>query len=310
MHLTASHCTFLTTDKLLLPGLLYAPKKPTSEIMIWLHGMGDSGVFYSPKRITALAAELNKRNVAVFAFNNRGAHNSKQLKRYDPELDEHEQRYQAGTHYELIEDCVHDINGAVSFLKEQGYDKLYLAGHSTGANKVCVYDALTDRNPFSKYVLAGPGDDIGLTYTDLGDKKFRQALDYAKKQVSAKKPLKVMPKYSGMYPFSAQSAADILDPDGHYNTFPFYEEVNEKLGSKSLFREYRNIHKPMLVVAGSEDEATATAGSAVRALQILEKYTNKQVLKQSAFQLVQGADHSFHGHEEEFAEKVASWLTK
>ncbi len=306
----ATHHTFPTTDNIELPGLLYAPQSVTTEIVLWLHGMGDSGVFYSPKRITALASELIKRNVALFAFNNRGAHNSKMLRKAEPEPDKDSQPYQAGTHYELIEDCVSDIDGAVLFLKQLGYRTFHLAGHSTGANKICVYDDLTTNNPFTRYVLAGPGDDIGLTFSDLGPLRFQRALDYAKKQVLAGNLMKIMPKYTGMNPFSAQSAADILDPDGHYNSFPFYEAVHGKLGTKTLFKEYRNITKPMLIIAGNEDEASASAGSTEQALEMLKRNTNDKIIAQTDFQLVPDADHSFHGAENVFAEKVAAWLTK
>lgn len=310
MHISATHHTFLATDSVVLPGLLYEPKAPSNEIVIWLHGMGDSGVFYSPKRITALARELTQRGVSLFAFNNRGAHNSKTLRKDNPELDKKDQRYQAGTYFELIKDCVADINGAVAFLKEQGYTSFHLAGHSTGANKICVYDDLSTDNPFSRYVLAGPGDDVGLMYESLGKKTFRKALDYANQKIRSGRPLHVMPQYTGMHPFSAQSAADILDPNGSYNTFPYYESVHGKLGGKKFFREYQKINKPMLVIAGSEDEAAATAGGAKEALALLKSNTNQAILAESDFQIVADTDHSFHGSEDAFAEKVALWLTK
>ena len=50
--------SLLSSDKLKLPGLLYEPDKPTKKAAIWLHGMGDSGVFYNPERINALGKAL------------------------------------------------------------------------------------------------------------------------------------------------------------------------------------------------------------------------------------------------------------
>jgi pimeloyl-ACP methyl ester carboxylesterase len=269
--------------------------------------MGDSGVFYKPKLISALAESLMKRGIALLAFNNRGAHNSKMLYRDITGLPKPEQRYQAGTHYELITDCVKDIDGAVSYLQSRDYGTFYLAGHSTGANKICVYDDLAKSNLFAKYVLAGPGDDVGLNYIDLGHKKFNIALTYAQSAVKIGQPLKVMPIYSGMHPFSAQSAFDILNPDGSYNSFPYYEAVHGKLGQKTLFKEFRGIVKPTLVIAGSLDEATASAGGATQALEFIKVHTNKKADK-SDFQLVPEADHSFHDYEAEFGERVATWL--
>jgi hypothetical protein len=94
---------FLSTDKLWLPYVLYKPQKHTEKVLVWLHGMGDSAVFYSPARINALAESLAMQNIALFAFNNRGAHNAKSLKQQGSgETPEEDGRYQGGTHYELL----------------------------------------------------------------------------------------------------------------------------------------------------------------------------------------------------------------
>lgn len=305
-----THISFLATDTVALPGLMYEPETTTKSVAIWLHGMGDSGVFYSPKRVTALAEQLTKRGVALLAFNNRGAHNSKVLYKNEPNIPKREQRFQAGTYYELISECVFDIDGAVAFLRRQGYDNFFLAGHSTGANKICVYDAAQTTKVFTKYVLAGPGDDVGLNYLHLGEKKFLTALSYSREAVKSGKPLKVMPLYSGMHPFSAQSTFDILNPNGDYNTFPYYEATHEPLGRKPLFEEYRDIQTPMLVVAGEHDEAMSSAGGASQALDLLKDQTHSDSRSVSAFQIVPGSDHSFTDHEDEFAARMATWLTQ
>jgi pimeloyl-ACP methyl ester carboxylesterase len=272
--------------------------------------MGDSGVFYKPKLISALAQSLTDQGISLLAFNNRGAHNSKILYRDVEGLTKAEQRYQAGTHYELIVDCLKDISGATEYLQSEGYKKLYLGGHSTGANKVCVYDSLTESNPFTKYVLAGPGDDTGLNYMALGKKKFKLALEHARLAISNGKPLKVMPAYTGMNPFSAQSADDILDPNGSYNSFPFYEAVNGPLGDKVLFKEFQSIKTPMLIIAGSQDGASASAGSTESALNILKANMASKILNRSDIQLITGSNHTFDGYENEFAERVTSWLSQ
>jgi alpha-beta hydrolase superfamily lysophospholipase len=300
--------SFVATDGVKLPGLLYAPDKPTRKIALWLHGM-NSSIFYSPTWINALGQNLTKRGISLFAFNNRGAYDAKRLRLVDDApAEEEDGRFQGGTHYELIADCVHDIDGAVELVREAGYSEFYLLGHSTGANKICAYDARTKSNPFSKYVLAGPGDDIGLAFVELGATRFWKALDYAAKKVSGGNPLQVMPKYSGMYPFSAQSAWDILNPDGAYNTFPFYEASKERLGSKPLFAEYRAIKTPTLVIIGEQDEYMTTAGGSAGALDILMSQTSNTMLKNNDFMLVPFADHSFHTAEDTFAEKVGDWL--
>jgi pimeloyl-ACP methyl ester carboxylesterase len=270
--------------------------------------MGDNGIFYSPQRINALGNSLTAKNIALLAFNNRGAHDSKKLRIDDETLPEDKRDYQGGTYFEKIADCVQDIDGAVTFLQEQGFSTLYLLGHSTGANKICAYHARVKDNPFSKYVLAGPGDDSGLYYAEFGDKKFWAAIKQARQLIAENKPLHIMPLSSGMHPFSAQAAFDILDPDGAYNTFPYYEATTKRVGRKPLFEEYRTIDRPTLVAFGEQDEYTTTAGGSAGACTILKKHLPPNVRANSAFSLIKDTDHSFHGSEVVFAETVASWL--
>jgi pimeloyl-ACP methyl ester carboxylesterase len=117
-----------------------------------------------------------------------------------------------------------------------------------------------------------------------------------------------MPKYTGMHPFSAQSAWDILNPDGAYNTFPLYEAARERLGKKPLFKEYRQLDRPTLVIFGDQDEYTAHVGGADAALKLFMKHTGNNQLKHTDFTLVTDADHSFNGHQADFAKKTADWL--
>lgn len=303
---------FQSTDKLLLPGLFYQPlNHQTTRAAVWLHGMGDTGVFYNPPRINALGKTLTSRNISLLAFNNRGAYNKKTLKINDESLTEENRIYQAGTHYELIADSTKDINGAVNFLRTRGYSTLYLIGHSTGANKVCVYHTREVQTEFTKYVLAGPGDDVGLFYDKLGDKKFHLALKYAKQCITQNHPWKIMPKYTGMYPFSAQSANEILDANGTYNTFPFLEATTTRLGKKTLFAELRKIDIPTLCIFGELDEYAYTAGGTKTALKLMEQAMigSRQTTKgKHSFQIVQGADHGFKGYEQQFATQVTAWL--
>lgn len=301
--------SFEATDKIVLPGLLYAPTKPTYKVTIWLHGMGDNAVFYKPNLINALAKAHCEQGIAFFAFNNRGAHNRKRLKIADETLPEDDRSYLGGTYYELIEDAPKDIDGAVQMLTSRGYKEFYLAGHSTGANKICAYDAQAANNPFSRYILAGPGDDTGLFFNSLGSKKYWKALKHAAGLLK-EKPLHIMPKYTGMHPFSAQSAWDILNPDGAYNTFPYYEFTTERLGSKPLFKEYKNITTPTLVIMGEEDEYMDQAGGAVKVLDIFLHHTSSKMIKKHDFELVKKADHSYKGQEAVCAQQIVEWIAQ
>lgn len=299
--------SLLSSDGIELPGLLFKPETDTKKVAVWLHGMGDNAVFYKPEAINILARALTGKGIALLAFNNRGAHSAKNLKFADETLPEEDRRFRGGMYYELIADCVKDIDGAADFLKGEGFSTFYLIGLSTGANKICAYHSRTKRNPFSRYVLAGPGDDTGLMFMDLGAKKFWEALRYAAGSIKTD-PFKTMPKYTGMYPFSVQSAWDILDPDGAYNTFPFYEAVHERIGKKPLFEEYRKIDRPTLIIIGGQDEYAERFGGAAKVMKLFMERTSNAMLKKIDFITVPGSDHAFGGHESDFAGQVADWL--
>ena len=299
--------SLLSSDNIELPGLLYRPDQDTRKVAVWLHGIGDNAVFYKPREINSLAAGLAKQGIALLAFNNRGAHSKKNLKFADESLPEEDRRFKGGMYYELIAECVHDIDGAAAFLQEQGFRDLYLVGLSTGANKICAYHVRAKRNPFSKYVLAGPGDDTGLMFMELGEKRFWAALNYAARFLKTD-PLKTMPKYTGMHPYSVRSAWDVLNPDGAYNTFPYYEAVRERIGKKPLFEEYRQLDRPTLVIFGAEDEYTEHIGGTAKARELLMAQTSNAMLKQTDFILVPETNHAFDGAQDVFAKRVAEWL--
>ncbi len=302
--------TVLSSDKLELPAALFTPTKKTNKVAIFLHGNGDSGVFYKTKMINELGQKLASDGIAFLALNNRGARYKKKLIVSGSGDPGKEDTVLGGACYELIEDCVKDIDGAILTLENRGFNEFYLIGFSTGANKICVYDNLSKKNKVSKYIHAGPGDDSGLFYNEIGDKHFWKSLEYSRKMIDNGNPLKVMPKYTGMHPFSAQSAFDILEPNGAYNTFPYFEATTMRLGNKKLFNEYASIEKPMLVVFGEFDEFTYTGGGSESALEILRQKTNKKIKDKSEYIIIKNTDHSFNGKEGELADTIADWLKK
>jgi len=295
---------FESTDNLFLPGLLFEPSKKTKRVAINLHGNGNSSVFYSFNRTNILARELNKQRIAFLAFNNRGANYIKKLK-----MDKNggEEEIKLGTAYELIKDCIRDVDGAIKFLEELGYREFYLIGYSTGANKICVYNFYKPMNKVSKYVLLGGGDDTGIFHNLVGGtKKFKKYLEQAKEQIDGGNGRKLIPKYIADYIISYQSFYDTCNPDGDYNIFPFNECINNlKLSKKPMFKEYKTIKKPTLVVYGENDEYCF--GDVRRMVDILKKEApNKKLFD---FRIIEGADHGFDGCEEELSQIVAEWLS-
>jgi pimeloyl-ACP methyl ester carboxylesterase len=289
---------FKTKDGLTLPGLLYRGKKDKA-VVIYLHGNGSTSVFYDEENHQPLVSALAKKNISILYFNNRGAHI---IKRLTVRRGKKEERERFGMAYEKIKECVFDIDGAIAFLKKQGYKTFYLAGASTGANKICVYNYYKPKNNIKKYILLCGGDDTGIYYDVLGKKTFWKLLKEAKKKIKAKHGEEIIKEILPDLIFSYKGFYDIANPDGDYNCFPYYEMFRKvELSTRSLFRYFTSIKKPSLVVYGDHDEFVW--GDVSRAVAVLKGYR-----PEFDYRIIEGADHRFSNHGRELAKIIAEWL--
>lgn len=208
--------------------------------------------------------------------------------------------------YEKIEDCVYDIDGVVEYLKDLGYERFFLMGKSTGANKICVYHDLLQKQgrttPFAGYILLSGGDDVGLWYEDMGDELFHEVLSNAmKSRAENRGEDRPTVRRCFLEDFSYQSAADILDPDGPYNCFPFFEVFHKRLGTKELFREFATLNISTLVIYGEQDEYVRFPMDDVIA--VLKTHNSN-----ANYKTIAGANHSFDGYEKILAMMILSWI--
>lgn len=295
---------FETTDHIFLPGLLYKPDKKTKNVAIYLHGNGSSSIFYAVDRMNAIASKLNKQSIAFFPFNNRGAHFIKSLTQ---KKNDEEEKVIMGMTYELVSECIHDIDGAIHFLKSQGYTTFYLIGHSTGATKIVLYHYLKPDNEVSKFILLAGGDDVGIYFRELGEKKFNAALHKSKVMIDKGQGRRLVTKSIAPFPISYQSLYDTLNPNGDYNVFPFYEYFNKlHLSTKPLFHAYKSINKKTLVIYGSDDEYCEN--KVKEYIELLKIQAQNRHL--FTFETIDQADHSFSGKETELAQTISDWLAK
>lgn len=289
---------FSTSDGLMLPGLFYEAKN-TDKAIINLHGNGSSSVFYNQAYKQELADIFVNNNISFLNFNNRGAHF---IKSFTIRKNDTEERKRFGMSYEKIKDCIFDIDAAILFLEKKGYKEFYLIGHSTGANKICVYDYYKPDTIISKYILVGGGDDTGIYYDILGENKFWMLLEKSKEKIKKGKGDDIIKSLLPDNIFSYNSFYDIANPDGDYNCFPFLEVIRKiKLSKKPLFRYYKAIQKSTLVVYGENDEYAW--GEVPRVVEILKKQK-----PEFTYKIIPGADHGLSEHKIELGEIVTKWL--
>lgn len=313
MNYSTRHTRFTTTDGWKLAGLLFEPTTASligqdgsignlNRVAIFLHGNGNASVFESVEKTHAYADALAKEGIAFFTFNNRGAGMIRKLKRETPDGEEEKR---GGTAYELIEDCVADIDGALSFLKQEGYTTFYLIGESTGANKIVVYEHLKPQNDIDKSVLVCGGDDTGIYYDMLGVDRFHELLKRAEQAIAEGEGDVLVPSEElngGL--MSWQSLHDTIDPDGLYNIFPYNDAMNGlHLSRKPLFLEFSAIRKPLLAIYGEKDEFCY--GRIPEVVALLRKNTSSTDFSSL---IIPGADHGFTGKLAELSQAVAGWL--
>lgn len=289
---------FKTEDGLTLPGILYEVKN-SKKVAIFLHGNGSSSIFYDQNDNLDLPNELNKKGISLFKFNNRGAHIIKKL---NVNAGDEIERKKYGCAYEIIKECVQDIDGAVKHLQGLGYNEFYLIGASTGANKICVYNNYKPKNIFSKYILLCGGDDAGIYHQILGKTKFFKFLSKSKEMIKKRKGEEFMKELLPDEIFSYKAFYDIANPDGDYNCFPFSEVIkNIKLSTKPLFRYFQTIKTPSLIIYGENDEYAW--GEVSKIIDILKSYQPN-----FSYKMIKDADHGFTGKKKELAKTITDWI--
>jgi len=270
---------FEAADGVMLAGLLYEARRSTNAIA-WLHGMG--GSVFESKRTNELARAFTARGFAFFPFNNRGA--------------------RGGMAHEQIRDCVPDIDGAIRELRRRGYTDITLAGHSTGANKIAVYDHYQPRNRAKRYVFLAGGDDTGLLYSSLGSRRFHAALAKARTMIHERRGDEIVPRAISPMMLSWRSFYDMANPNGDYNVFPFLEATRgPRLSRRPLFRHLRAIRKPSLYVLGDRDEF---CGEVSAAAALLARHASAK----AEIVVMRDADHGFSDHEAELGELIVRWI--
>jgi pimeloyl-ACP methyl ester carboxylesterase len=257
---------FEATDGMSLSGALFEPnvgRASARPALLWLHGM--AGSIFESRRTNLLAAELLAHGIAFFPFNNRGA---QVVRRAGDRL--------GGAAFERIRDCVADIDGAVRELRRRGYRQLHLAGHSTGANKIAVYDRLKPRNHIKRYVLVAGGDDTALVY----DKRL---LIRARQMIRARRGHELMRDRL----MSWRAYYDMANPRGDYNVFA------------PPWRQIKRIRKPSLYIYGDSDEYAPDVAALA-----------ENVGPDAEIVVLEETDHGFINRESEVGRLIGEWLLR
>ena len=282
---------FHTIDGIEENGLLY--DNNNKEVVISIHGM-TSNCF---KKRNVIIADKVKEKLDYYTFNTRGSEIAKNIvKKKDGKII----KEFGGTAFEDVLEGEYDIYGAIDKLVEMGYTSIYLQGHSLGCTKIVyTYNKMLENNDKRLQYIKGI---ILLSLVDipsalkffLGDKYdyyVKMALDKEKDG----KELEIMPPDSFIHPMSVKSFLRYAFYNKEIDFINIEKDPNLVTLNKikiPLFMRWGNINELILEDAKTYSERVNKAIN----------NPNKDI------SYIDGADHSYHGREEELANQIANFL--
>ncbi|TAN37093.1 MAG: alpha/beta fold hydrolase [Verrucomicrobia bacterium] len=240
-----------------------------ATLVLIIHGMG--GNFYRSQLKKEWLWQAAGYGFDVLTFNNRGSDRA--------------------VAFERFENCVADIDAALAVGRRLGYRRFVLLGHSTGCQKIALYQARRQHPAVRALVLAAPADDLAICRRDLGP-RYNYWLKHARKLVTQGKGDTLLPMLYEK--FSARRFLSIADPRS---------VEAQLLNYAGQLRHFRRVRCPVLAFLGTREEFACRP--VVEMGEILRQKTRASIFE---FFTVTGGDHGFHGHEAATVRRAYRWL--
>lgn len=278
----------VTPKKFILNGLWFGPKKPKRAI-IWLHGLTSSA--FSKLDIVE---KLTDRQTAVMTFNNRGHSNVARIARTSGK-----NTLIGGGAFEKFEDCVDDIQGAVSTARRQGAREIYLVGHSTGCQKA-AYWAYKKGSGIRGIVHLAPMSDYAGAVKKYGMARLASLVRSARvMQKKGRTKQFVHAKFWEDEPNTPQRFISLYTSDSvEQSIFSYFDETKPS-------RIFRAIKTPQLVLFAEHDEYADRPVEKMFAW--FAKNTGSTYFRAG---IVPNVGHSFRGGEKRAAHLIAKWISR
>lgn len=146
---------FTASDDVELQGWL---NNEASDIaVVHIHGMSGNG--YENYFLDNLRAMYAKHDISLFTIDSRGRGIISDFRQGDSWK-------HAGSCFEIFEESVHDIHGAIDYLKSLGKTRFILQGHSLGCTKVVNFILNENVDGIEKGMLLAPTDMTGWANTE------------------------------------------------------------------------------------------------------------------------------------------------
>ena len=182
----------------------------------------------------------------------------------------------------------------VAFVRQRGYRRVFLAGHSTGANKVLYYGARVRDRRVGGIILVGPVSDVAAEAKRLGTRELRRRVAGAER-IAARDPQALVPRAWGFW--SAHRYISLYRPGEDEDVFPYYRP-------NARWTAFRSVRLPLAAILGTRDEYLDRP-----AREVIEAFRRNAVRARSfTGVVVPRARHGFQGHERELADLVVRWI--
>ena len=288
---------FKATDNVKLSGLLYKSNKETKKILISVHGMATNCL----KHRDEVIAEKLTKNIDMLAFNNRGHDLTSYIKK---ERDGKKQKMLAGTSYEEISECYNDILGSINYCIENGYEEIYIMGHSLGCTKtIYTYNKLIQEN--NKEILDKIKGVLLLSLVDIPkalqiylNDNFPAMVTYAKNMRKEGLDNLLMPEKSFIHPISVKTFLRYAINNEDINFARYSDDTYN-------FEEINNIKCPLFMRWGNNNEMILQ-----KADDLCTVLKNKIKNEKLDIGYIDGANHSYTGKEEILANQITEFIDK
>lgn len=275
-----------TSDGVDLAGVVIEARGRKRAAMVWIHGLTSS--FDRGQRLMGLmSAACRRQGIGYFKFNTRGHHLSSWG---------HKAGTFSGSSHERFRDCIKDIRAVIALARRRGYDRIILAGHSTGAQKALFYAVSTRDRRVRALLLAGPASDIAGELKHVTTRTLLSRVALATKQ-ARHHPNDFVPASWG--PWTYQRYVSLFTPGSVEETFPYH-----RLGGRWTY--LRRNRLPLVMISGERDEYLD------RPANELMSYFRSRAIGTKRFTgiVIPGAGHGFQQHEARFVAAVSRWVRR
>lgn len=269
--------TTTTEDGLTLHGVALRPTRPRRSLaVVWVHGLTGNFVKSMP-----LARSVAERGYVVVDGNNRGHDFGALFRRPDAEP------LLAGGGWERFDESPHDIAAWIALAVAQGFPGVVLVGHSLGALKVGYYQATRHDPRVLGIVVASPP----LRATELNV----DLVVVAERLVAEGHGKDLLPWGS------TNAGAGTVSGQTYLNRVRTNLDV---FGFVTPNPRSVRITEPILAFYGS-NEPEVGGQAELNKIQV-----NAPFSPSVETHIIDGANHSYSGREEEVGALIASWAEK